>query len=434
MLEEKTWSSINIAGNQVLILPPLSRSHLLRGLGCICNDSPLIRSGQIDSLEKCHDLLLMVNKLQERLQAGGGKAHKGIRIASMDLNWIDDEWDLIQNQQSALTQMARQNPAFDFAHLSFPTDHALFRRNPDSSSEFMFKTISKLHQQFNNEGWLTYCSWLNKEAEVLLKTFKPEASEEYQLQARLEDLGHEVHSPLLISQRQNISKAILDKLAAAEKGEREHIFKLEKEIVAGREHLKKSLEVQGDLCGNIAEGISKIETMHPGLRPLKIKFILLHQLIVNHLNSGPVFSWGQQLLLTQLLDEYLEVIPTINCNTGIERTNLVFSIRLALIEMKKFYTQEGILELCLNWDTDFKHVAELRKRLRGCVLANLSLMGMRTEGAEISGMWGANPAILGFLPSVADNGAALILKDSHTGNSVDYTEEGRKLLRRLFVL
>lgn len=397
MLNEKTLSSISIAGNQVLKIQP-AHTVLSYLLGVDCHHLPLLRSGQIDTLEKCRELLEVANELQ-RHEHQKGKVSKPLRLTSMQLCWVDDEWDLIQNQQRVLIKMKRENPSsFDFAHLSFPTEHAFLRRDPKAISEFTQKTIARLHQQMNNEAWLVYCQWLNEEVETVLKTFQPEASEEYQLQARLEDLGHEVHSHLLIASRGSIATAILEKEEAIAKGERERLFALEKAIVAGREQLKRSLEAHSEVCGNIVEGITKIEAMHPELMQLKLKTRLLHELILDHLGiSGPPWSWGKKLLLIQLLDEEFGVIPAINCDTGIERTNMVFSILLALIELKAFFSKEDILELCLNWDSDSKDQQELRSKLNECVQLNLhALSAPSPEQQPQATPWGPSPEFLPF--------------------------------------
>lgn len=445
-IEISSSSSIEILGNHILKYALPAGSALDNCLAFVCNGKLLFRSGPIDTQQKLSELLALVQRIWQGLDDDSLTKRQPIRFASMQLNWIDEDWDLIQNQH--LMFVKNQQANIPFAHLCFPSNHAFLRRDPREISEFMTKSLNQLGQQFNHEAWLAYALWLNEDAEKVLQTFQPEASEEYQLQGLLEDLGHEVRSPLLETLRHNISNAMLEKDAALAQGKREGIYGFEKTIISGREHLKESVEVICELCSKITEGITKIEIMHPELRPLKYEAILLYTLMKTHLSTSQQKSWGKRLLLIELLDEAFGVISQVNCDTGVERTNLVFCIRLALMEMKGEFFFDDLVKLCMDWDEEGTSMQAMRSRLAALFLANLKLLGIPSNQTTKQAkhppteLWGANRDLLTFFPDPLEIGKGgkdfysgiIIDKDPQTGKSLGFTEEGRQFLRRLSVM
>lgn len=439
--------SINIEGNQILLWRNSDSSPLLPFCeGVIANEIFLLRSANHTTKEKCSILLQLAAQMHASLLNKGSDTIRSMRMSSYQLNTIEQEWGLIQSQHGALARIQKENcSGLKIAHLIFPSDYAYHRTDPRITSEFSRKSILHLQQQFNCEGWSVYCSWLNEDAEQVRKSFFPDAGDEYQLQGYLENFSHQVNSIILRDIQSEINAATLEE-EAEPVGESDKLYSLEQRIVAGRAHLRPLLEVQSSLLDDIADGISKIEAMHPVLIPLRIKAYLLHLLISNQMaDPKKSWSWGKQLLLMHLLDEYLGVVPAISCDTGVERTNLVFCIRLALAELKKRHSPPTILALCLGWDDLVSKLQPVRDELRTSVLSNLLTLGIKGREGLVSEIlerpWGPNFDVLSFLPTVFKESKAIrsttikvLEHDPQTGKVLGCTAEGRDLLRRLAVL
>lgn len=390
--------TLDIRTNRIL---KISQTDLKHCFGVICQGIPLIRSEDVDSLTQGLAILKLAEECRKESENVGN--YDSLRMSSMQLDWIDEDWDLIQKQHFIFLKMHQQYPSFKVAHISFPSEYAYLRRNPHDISEFRAKPLQRLCQQFNYAAWLQYASWLNEGVEKILQTFRPEASEEYQLQGILEDLGHEIHSHLLSTLRESIVDNILAKEDAVIHGKRELVYPLEKAIIVGREQLRGSIETICMICSQITEGVKKIESMHPELIPLKYQTQLLYTLMQIYLYPDQSHSWGKRLLLIQLLDESLGVISLVNSDMGIDRANLVFSIRLALIELKNRYYFEDRFRLSMEYDVEESY-PEMRKELAALALANLKELGIPSSDSvgQIRHLpteqWGSNPDLRSFFP------------------------------------
>lgn len=366
--------SRNIGDNQVFIaLHPSKTPFLNQFKGILVNNSVLIRSEYIDSQEKCRELLELGQQISRQISEK--EIRKPFRVVSIQLTFVANEWDLVQKQHRKLLKFAADHfTEFQVAHLCFPIE----LEDPQLKTETFFdsnkKIISQLLKQFNAEAWLMYCSWFNQECEQAVQAFHTEDSEEYQLQALFEDFSHEARSSLLFDRQQNIIRIMIEEENAVEAGDNEQLLALEKQVVFIRMQLLSDLQTQSHLLTLIVEGIQKIEAMHPELAPLKRMAILLNQVIQNHFSADrDVWSREKQILAMQLLDEQLDVLPMISCGLGVEQADSLLSMRLALAEMKKNYSFDVLLNMCLEWDQ--KHEKESNiKHLRQLMLYNLDLL------------------------------------------------------------
>lgn len=240
------------------------------------------------------------------------------RVASLQLNLPGDDWPFIQSQHHSLARVA----GLSIPHFCLPIPS--FSKDSPPISEFTQTALDKLILQFNTEAWSIYCKWASEEMENRLRDFKPEDSEEYQLQARLEDFLHEVRSQFLFDLEQALISAMRSQDAATDE---ESFFEMEKAVASCRYQLQEFLATQANLLGLIVEGISIIQEMHPELDHLQMTCKILHRLMTRKLD------WWQQLLLLHLLDQQLGVIPIINCQGDEERAHVVLAYRLALAEL-----------------------------------------------------------------------------------------------------
>lgn len=426
---------LTVGGAQLIRISPKIDHPILKNLfGIILNELLLIRSEAIDSTQKCNEFLQFVDQTE---------SHQPLRLSSLQLNTLSREWHLIQLQHQLFVR-ATQNlqNSKKIAHLCLPTFPFYFKLTSREQSEFQQKAFHKLLQQFNSEAWSIYCEWIGEEIEQVLGTFKPEASEEYQLQAHLEDFRHEVHSPILFELKKEIQTAILEEQEALEKRNKELVFSIATILAEKRNKLLFLMNIQLELLNIIEKDIQKIEDIHSELHDLKVKIVILNILLRDFLGlKGFLLNWGQKLLLLQLLDQKLKVTPAINCNTGVERTNFIFAIRLALAELFREFHEEKILGLCLMWgekneDKEEERLLKLRV-LANCQLLNIKNENKNIENHENSENVQVNRDFLRFLPnSTLISGeiktkVVTLLTLNESGRPLGLTKEGEQFLKGL---
>ena len=286
----------------------------------------IIRCNVIDTLEKAKELDSFLRTLPL----------KSDRVSSLQLNSPEHEWGLIQAQHRFLAKL--RIPA---AHLVFPLDQPIVPDIP--KSELSMRSTIKICRLLNTEGWLIYSNWLNQDVEALLKTFKPEALDEYQLQAILEDLGHECRSVFLNDCLETLK--VLQKRMEADDS-----FQLEKEAVWIREQLKRFLKTHYTIFCSIVLGIDSIKESHPELLELREKVFLLKLLVGSELDELSL-DLMQKIMILQLLDQNLRVITCLNCDSGRERACFGFSIRSAIANIKS----KDLVDTILHWKDCVKH-------------------------------------------------------------------------------
>ena len=262
---------------------------------------------------------------------------------------------MILSQHYCLTHLEQvHEDQIQIAHLNLPTEH-FFVPPPDprrvTTSLKMLDTLSKL---MNGEAWLQYCEWLCPQVETILESFKPEALDEYQLEAHLKDFTHEVHSVLVQNLRKQSKALVLrwGELADLEKRNPldQQTLKIEKELIKCRMEIKEALIIRYQVLDEIRSGIIKIEEMHPELLLLKQSVLLLHGLLQSELQLAKPLGWGQRILMEQLLNDQLGVLTAVNCDTGLERTSFAFSIRLALQALQSHYPFEELVQMAMHWE------------------------------------------------------------------------------------
>lgn len=322
-----------IKSNEVL----LKNTSLQNASYSLLKNILIFRSGSIETSKKAKDFLKIIKEVSPTS-----------RVLSCQVNTPEDEWELIQKQHRQLVTLNNEwQGQGSIAHLNFP----IISKNPEE--EFVAKAITKLYRQLNIEGWTLYSDWLNEEIEKVLKTFKPEAVDEYQLQARLEDFKIETYSLFSKEIKKELNHTLMSMMRIEEdqKKEREMtLFSLEKRVVSLREHLRKGLQIKYVLLNEIVKGISVIEVAHPELVPLKSMSFLLATLLgqeIGAVEDSPL-SWDQQLSLLQILNQQLGVMTAINCHNGSERTHKAFSLMLDVAEKASKVTSEELIPLFLN--------------------------------------------------------------------------------------
>jgi hypothetical protein len=393
------WGLLEKSIEEVKIITKrLITSELKNAYFILVDPFYLIRSGSIDTPAKAQQFLECIQK----------ETTSPLRILSCQINNPEHEWELIQSQHrrlAALNQILSSQGAI--AHLVIPVA-PFFIDTTSLPQEFMAKALAKLCRQLNSEGWMTFSRWLNEEMEATLKTFKPEAADEYQLQARLEDFGIETHSLFLNSVERELQDTLLamNRIELGEPLENQTLFSLEKKAISLRERLKTSLEIKYVLLNDIVTGIGIIEAAHPELISLKMKAFLLATLLGQEVNADEIapLTAEQQLLMLQLLNQQLRVVTAVNCDTGLDRTSIAISLMLSIAELCEQIPIDQMISMILNWDGKASGESD---RLRRCVAFNLEQLSWpiiqqvaekKANSTKFPENWEENLILLSYLP------------------------------------
>lgn len=387
----------------------------------VFKDFPLIGASLLDTPAKCEAILSFIDGISSSLK----KRHQPLRLSVIQPGLVGIEWEQLQAQHASLVKVANDK-GIEVAHLCHPTEAFYLANDPEQFSEFAQKSLNRLLHDFNTEALIQYIAWLNEESEKLLAGFEPEASEEYQLQARLEDLSHEVHSTMLKSVRVSLDELAISREKASSNGSPEALLELEKKLIIHREQLGQMLGVQRQLLHDIIQGVGKIEEMHPELSPLRNKSQLLHQFIRCNQESPGSEGWGKWLLLMQSLDESFGVISLVSCDAYPERIAFTIAVRVAFSQLSEEFSNAQLLAL-------FKD-HHLQRHLASKVVANLLLFRGFIKPQAQESKWGINKDFLPFVPHALKTNAIELFARNEAGQKLDLTPEGKRYFHHLGVI
>lgn len=432
--------------------PGVPRKHLINSYIVWINNSPLIRSGIIDTEQKVNELLVLSKEVHEKWQHALGKKFP-LRICSDQLNSVESEWGWIHNQHQATVHVVEQSDA-ELIHLNTPLDN-FFSTKPDLIKVHrVLETLDQMPKFLNSEGWVSFCTWFSKWIDLSLKKFPYDAVDEYTLESYLKAFQAEVNSAYL---KRNIQHLLIRQLAL---GSLDHPVQLgyqkgveyEKEVLQVRIELQRLLSDHLEPLQKITEVISVIEEVHPELIAMKQIASYLQALLEHEVSDLDGMSWGKQEMLLQLLCDVMHVIPAINCQHGLDRTHLAFAIRCSLMQMKSELDPEALDDLVLNWndktfllnrliakqgiralsgsgmDKSLIHVIQLRKRvyyhLKKCCqpITEINRNGSKLKWNENEY---ENSSTFNFIPSHMD-GVQLVEYDFEKGIPVALTDAGHQ--------
>lgn len=349
---------------------PTNNPFLKAFRAAIINKHLLIQSESVVSEDQCHELFSLVSKLLDQISTQ--KIQKKLRVVSVQYCDLVTDWDLLKKQHQKLIKFTKNHPQIQIAHLcvlieSEHLDHSAYA--------FDKKSIFQWLKQFNAEGWLMYCQWFAQDCRKVARDIRAEDSEEYQLQALFEDYFNEVDSSLLLARQQDIVTILSEEEAKEKFNDRTAMFDLEKRLIQTRNLLQTNLQTQHNLLTLIIEGIEKVEDIDLKLKFLKRKALLLNQLLLNHFSSDKeAWSSEKQTLMMQLLDDELEVLPMISSDSFQDQVNHIFSNRLAINELKTYYSFDAILKMCLEWNESKNQETEIQRKFQYFTQSNLKIL------------------------------------------------------------
>lgn len=282
----------------------------------------------------------------------GGKK----RWVALQLAMPDVEWPIITSEHFFLSGTW-------LPHLVMTAPRLSPFRKEEMRNDLQWKTINKFVQQINCEGWLFYSEWMDDEMDNALSKFFKDATEQFEVEARLKDFHHEITSFLLKDYRSNCAKLVMQ-LGLGANGDtqsQQKDFELEIEIVRMHFAILRNLAIQRDVLLQIEASINKIVGMHPELIPLGQAVHLLATLI------GPPGQWVQTLIYLGLLNHLLGVNVYLHCESGYDRTNLGFAVLLALKDLLRRYSVDELILFAEHYREPSHISHQFRELVWGCM-------------------------------------------------------------------
>ncbi len=357
----------------------------------------LIRHACIDSREKAETF---IHALETFCRA------PSMRLSSLQLGLPETEWDEMTAEHILFAWLAKERGlSFQVAHMSLPTQPLYTAKGAPAKSEFLLKAVAKLPKMQDLDGWETYCYWLHEEMERLLETFHLESLELYTLQALLLDFVHEVRASLLLQHESDVSEILIQQgsarnlLANSPTGDS---MLLEKRLIKRRGEAKEEIQVQYKILERLVGVIQAIGKSHRELQPLKLQAMSVHRLLGVELNEMTKLSWVERVLLLQLLNLDLGLITAVSCDTGYDRTSVVFAIQVAAALLRQKIPQEQLVDMALHWNekTAEMQIVKLFRELFVEVVEKLCIP--LTGGNKKSPSWHEaqveSSELLGFFP------------------------------------
>lgn len=337
------------------------QDKLLNFWGIKIGDSLVMRHAWIDSKEKAQELVKAAQLLQNTDCAG---SISPLHLVSLQIATPEEEWDYVSFQHILLHWINYEKGlSSEIAHIEIPISRYYIPKDEPSQSEFFLKAVSKLPSLLNIDAWEMYCYWLSESIENFLESISLEDLTTYTLEGVMKDFLHEVRTSLVRSLHRGVSEALL-KIGALQGlidypiNEKEDIVELEKNVIRARNAAKSELQNQYALLTEIEAVITAIESDHKQFIPLKRQAGVLRLLFGHAVDAkeSPRISWVQQSMLMPLLHHELGVITAMNCDTGLDRTNILFAIHISMHLMQCRFSFEALMDMAITWNESVRWV------------------------------------------------------------------------------
>lgn len=395
----------------------------------------LIRTGSIDTQEKAEQFHMLLHHICP---------NKPIRVSSNQLHSAEFEWGAVEIQHEYLMKSMDST-----VHMSTPLDPIYSETAQRDKIAREERDLVRLPKLLNAEAWIDYCAFFNVDVEKAAYSLPFSAVDAYTLERYLKDFTHEVYSTLLPRMRKRVSeiqKKIGTQETRAEISYRTLVV-LQKELILAREDLLRQVEAHYNVLLNMIKYIKVIEEVHPELIDLKIKAIILSQLLSEE-------DCCKQQMLIQLFNDQYGLISAINSEEGFERASLAFSIRLTIIQMRQCYPLSDLLDVIADWEVLNRNLNRGVKDRKGMniiiKLRELFLQNLQTFSIPITSISSKEPfqwheglylnkTFLNFLPSHAEvyneidelELLPLVEYDSNTGKPTELTKTGHRIMSKI---
>lgn len=324
--------------------------------------TPVIRCGNLNSNRKIQELWALVNEINRDLNSKGITNQSICRLSLNQLNSAISEDDPFALEHYLL---ATQEQSKDkILHYTSFLDNFYFSTKPEILSQKDLEELQVPLKLHNMDACITYCGIYNEMLQRVFSGFEYDDVDAYTIEKYVIAFEHEMQSPYLPavkSQIIDLQRVLFadEELAKLTFREKENV---KRQILNLRQELQDMVKALFENLVEFVRIIPIIQDAHPELKSLKEKGILLKTLLgseIEALNQPPLSFTNQQYLL-QLLNDDMGIISAVHCSNGVERTNIAFAVRLAVIQLKSSTSTEQIIDLGLNWD-------EAHEKIHHCI-------------------------------------------------------------------
>jgi len=453
-------SGIRLLPGTVHVLPRKETSHLTNCFVAWVNQTPLIRTGVIDTDRQAHEFLLLADAIYKRRLSFHREQTTllPLRLSSSQLSSVELEWESVQSQHLALLSQ-KDKTREQIIHLS--TGLEPFYPGRPQKVKTLAEAIEKLPRFLNVEAWTIYFAWYHAHLETALSHFSYDTVETYTLEKSIAALRHEVFSPFLAKAKERLF-TLEQQLKTMETEKIEYLIATEKELFATRQDIQRMIKAHYDCLCEIVNSNVAMGKHHPQWMLCQITGKILQKLLENE--EKKTLDWAAEQMLFQLLNDELGVMSAVNGTRGLSRTHVAFSIRLAIQQLKQQFPLLDIIHMAMHWDEitgrmnqafaqQEKDCVErldesLAVKCREYTLENLLKFCLPiahlNEGVKAAAAWHENlkenPILLNMLPPCcrktfkgkdrADR-VALVVYHPDSGNPMGLTEAGLQLLDAL---
>ncbi len=379
--------------------------------------SKIIRSGPIDS--------------QKRVQELFSTVEEPFYLSITQVNSIEDEWELINKQHLTLeTCQQKKDSPNQIMHLIFPLESIYTTKPRKIRLKKEEDYLLQLPRLNNMEAWISICYRYNELLEKAFANFAYDALDQYTLEKFIKDFRHEVYSDFLKRTLKKLN-SLQEKISDLNINYRD-LISFEKELINCRGDLKRMVQAHYNILVEIVRVIPIVEKAHPELIKAKETGLLLKKLLDDELGDVADLKWVQKEIILQLLNDELDIISAVNCNTGIDRTNFAFSARLAILQMKDKFTKQEIFDFALGENfVEATLLIDFQQRvLDNLIKYSLPLTNQNRASRSLK-KWeedmSINSEILLCLPP-EHQGKQIVDLDPETKSPIDLTEFGRELV------
>jgi len=343
------------------------------------NKEYVIRTGKIDTMERAEEFMHLLREIHR--ESGGDKP---LRVVSHQLNSFErGEHKLVNGQHNWLAYANRElkkKGVAEVMHINTPTNRWYHMTKtalafaPAVLVNRLLPGEAKSRKQ-NIDSWPTYIKWIGQDFVSLENEFPPEAislRDYFIRQAsdmkKLDKLGPDglenAHfkelSPKLFAYKEIgwINEKLADKkdqlksgvLSKKEKAEiKQEIVQLKEELSANRAIVKQKLVEDYSRLRELEDMLLKTpQSRGEALTTALEQVSLMRQLLGSQLEiKDQGISRGKEGMIIQHLHDKLGVVAALNCKSGLDRTGLWHSIKLAMTDVG---TKFNVFRMVDEWD------------------------------------------------------------------------------------
>lgn len=297
----------------------------------------LLRAGEIKTFQQIDDLIECFEIISQE---------KPLHLSLSNLSMAEEFWGNISSTHAIVARINAEKNAnvafFNFPLLPLFISPAEERRLPQT-----LKSLRLLSIHINSEGWEQYFIWIKQKVKNTLQGLNLEATDEFRLEAVLQDLVHEIESEF---SRQLIKKTRSHALIDSQVEERTR--------VETRIELLKHVQTVLDKIEQCLFNIEIVKEIHPDLSTLNINLKLLKEILSIQLNyeTSELQTEPQLFIMLEIFNELNGIVHCTTSETGLDQNNLAFALRLAAIQIQHFFPLIEVIDTLGKWNQNIAQI------------------------------------------------------------------------------